>query len=400
MIITPNKRFVFILTIVLSGILSGCAGTIRAIHLNKSAEYSQKGEYRAAIDEANKALAINQSYHLAYINRGNAYQNLREYDNAIADYRHAIALQPEEALTHLSYIHLLIYLRRVHEAEEYAQDFLRTHPQSLLIKIGLADVFLAQKRYSEAYELTSSILPNVESSSRTGELTYTSKEEVIVTAYSSHAKAAAGLKKTIEASKAVDKMTIHPNDFYTSRTRAEINYIEGNWQQTVDTVLKLYIIATPQEKDSPDGIEALFLLGKSYFELGNMNKAKEAYEKFLTANKYEPEAFFNLGQIYLKLGDKQRAIENYSSAIQLRNDFSEALTNRGTLYLAAEQYNNAVLDFSAVLNKEPRNMDVLYKRAYSLCVNGDSGKGREDLAMILRINPKNSQAKQLRAHCN
>ncbi|MGH8549537.1 MAG: protein kinase domain-containing protein [Methylococcales bacterium] len=83
--------------------------------------------------------------------------------------------------------------------------------------------------------------------------------------------------------------------------RAKIHYTQGNWQQAVDELKRGYTRSTREELDSSYGLESRLLLGNSYFKLGNMLQAKEAYEQFLAANKYEPEAFFNPGIVYAKL---------------------------------------------------------------------------------------------------
>jgi tetratricopeptide (TPR) repeat protein len=328
-----------------------------------------------------------------------AYQATREYDNAFADYRHAMALQPKEAVTHWNYVELLIFLRRIPEATEHARQFLTENPQSLLAKLAVERTLEAQKRYAEAYELISDVLPKLETSMSENELRGVPKDQLFAYTYSYYGLVAAALGKTDEASKAVNKAATYRNDFWVYYYRAKIHYIQGKWQQAVDELKTGDARSTREELDSSEGLESRFLLGNSYLKLGDMVQAKEAYEQFLAANKFEPEAFYNLGIVYAKLGNSRQAIERYSSALKLNPDLVAALTNRGSLYLQEEQYNDAIADFSAVLAKQPRDTEVLYKRAYSLCISGKQRLGKEDLSAILRIEPGNNRAKKLLSQC-
>lgn len=389
-----------ILAFLLICALSGCARLNSAVHVNKAAEYLDKGEYNAAINEGTKAIAAKPDHYLAYINRGVAYQVSREYDNALADYRHAMALQPKFGITHMNYVELLIFLRRISEATEHARQFLAENPQSLLAKLTVEITLEAQKRYAEAYELILNLLPKLETSTNENDLNYVIKDNFFAHIYSRYGMVAAALGKTDEASKAINKAARLHYDFTVYYYRAKIHYIQGNWQQAADELKSGYARSTREELDSSKGLESRFLLGNSYLQLGGLGQAKEAYEQFLAANKFEPQAFTNLGIVYAKLGNNKQAIESYSSALKLKPDLVEALTNRGGLYILEKQYDAAIADFSAVLVQSPRDTNVLYKRAYSLCMSDKQRMAKKDLATILRIEPGNKRAKQLLSQCS
>ena len=56
-----------------------------------------KGRYDRAIEDYNKAIALDQNDAKAYYNRGVAYDGKGQYDGAIEDYNKAIALDPNLA---------------------------------------------------------------------------------------------------------------------------------------------------------------------------------------------------------------------------------------------------------------------------------------------------------------
>jgi tetratricopeptide (TPR) repeat protein len=55
------------------------------------------GQHDRAIEDYNKAIALNPNYAEAYYNRGNAYYFKGQYDRAIEEFNKAIALNPNDA---------------------------------------------------------------------------------------------------------------------------------------------------------------------------------------------------------------------------------------------------------------------------------------------------------------
>ncbi|MGH8569103.1 MAG: tetratricopeptide repeat protein, partial [Gammaproteobacteria bacterium] len=160
-----------------------------------------------------------------------------------------------------------------------------------------------------------------------------------------------------------------------------------------------YMQAKGTEKDSALGIESRFLLGQCYQQLGRWREAQEAYDEFVAANPHEKEAFANLGFVKAKLGDSEGAVANFSKALDLDPKFLDARRNRGTEYLRQKRYDMAIQDFSGALAEDVRDAGTLYKRAYAYCTSGEQKLGAKDLREVLRIDPKNDEAKALLREC-
>ena len=60
--------------------------------------YYEKGDYKAALDNFNKAIELNPKYAIAYISRGATYSNLDKHSEAIIDYSITIELNPKYAM--------------------------------------------------------------------------------------------------------------------------------------------------------------------------------------------------------------------------------------------------------------------------------------------------------------
>jgi len=71
-----------------------------AVYIFKGIAYHIKEQYHNAIDEYNKANALNPKYAYCYGCRGIAYYKIGQYDRAFTDYTRAIELNPQYAAAH------------------------------------------------------------------------------------------------------------------------------------------------------------------------------------------------------------------------------------------------------------------------------------------------------------
>jgi len=377
---------------------SGCARLLSAGHVNKAAQHTLAGEYDAAIVEGTKAIEAKPDHHLAYINRAVAYTYAQRYDLAEEDFRRAIALEPDEAIPHLGYVFLLVFMRREEQAAGHAESFLRSHPDSALLKCGLAMALERSKDYPRAHELASRCIAEVESGANSREVRYGAKEGFAVV-YGLHARLAARLGHKQEAWQSIEKAATIKNDFQVRYSRASIHYIEGNWEQALQVLREADARAQGAERDFMVGVESRFLLGQCYQQLGRWREAQGAYEEFIAANPREKEAFANLGLVKAKLGDSDSAVADFSKALELDPKFVDARRNRGTEYLRQKRYDSAIEDFSSVLAKDGDDTGTLYKRAYAYCTSEQRKLGTKDLRDVLRIEPKNDEARALLSEC-
>ncbi|OFY84655.1 MAG: hypothetical protein A3F72_01475 [Bacteroidetes bacterium RIFCSPLOWO2_12_FULL_35_15] len=73
-----------------------------SVELNYSGvEKDELKDYKGAIAEYSKAIALNPKYAIAYYNRGISKNNLKDYLGAIADYTKAIEINPKDAAPYL-----------------------------------------------------------------------------------------------------------------------------------------------------------------------------------------------------------------------------------------------------------------------------------------------------------
>ncbi|BDM83901.1 tetratricopeptide repeat protein [Acaryochloris marina] len=64
---------------------------------NRALRKYEQGDYKGAITDFDRVIALNPKNVMAYVHRGFAYDDMKEYSKAIADFDRAIALNPELA---------------------------------------------------------------------------------------------------------------------------------------------------------------------------------------------------------------------------------------------------------------------------------------------------------------
>jgi tetratricopeptide (TPR) repeat protein len=76
------------------------AKIVAMAHNNRGAAYRSKGDPERAIEDFNRAIALNPKHAKAYNNRGFAYYDKGQIDQAIKDFDKAIALDPKFAIAY------------------------------------------------------------------------------------------------------------------------------------------------------------------------------------------------------------------------------------------------------------------------------------------------------------
>lgn len=307
-------------------------------------------------------------------------------------------------------------------AETFIQkEIVITKPYNLFKILTYARLLNTKKKYSEAYQLTSKVLNDQKLSDYMAHV-----EQIILPhAYLTHAVSAAGLGLTGEALNfvnAADKFSGPNNYSSTTYYKAMVLAMLGHVPEATN-----YLRQRIDSNSSAKNADVLYwprvltYLAELYFAQNNLVQARDAYEAVVaygdkadaalnvelskkglayTKTFDEPEVHYSLAQTYALLGNKDKAIEHYGLVIKSAAYSTLAHTKRGAIYLEAKQYPEAITDFSAALKNEPRNTELLYKRAFSYCQIGSTVNAKADLNTIIAIDPKHPTAKYLLKQCH
>ena len=98
-----------------------------------------------------------------------------------------------------------------------------------------------------------------------------------------------------------------------------------------------------------------YLLGTTFLQLKEYNKAIKEFEISLRHNSNHPETYNNLGIALAEKKIYSEALINYGKAIEIKNDFIDAYLNRGISLNKLEKYQDAINDFKFVIKLQPEN---------------------------------------------
>ncbi|MCF0241948.1 MAG: tetratricopeptide repeat protein, partial [Treponema sp.] len=97
-------------------------------------------------------------------------------------------------------------------------------------------------------------------------------------------------------------------------------------------------------------------LGLSYYQLGDLTKALEVFQKGLTVSGTNKKILaFNAGNVCYALYDYSKAIEYYTLACKADPRYSQAVLNRANAYLMNQDFDNAIIDYERFLVMEPED---------------------------------------------
>ncbi len=123
-------------------------------------------------------------------------------------------------------------------------------------------------------------------------------------------------------------------------------YLEiGEYDKAIEAFTKV-LENVKEEKESIEGDEgaarALASIGVTYFKQGNLEKASEYFKQAVNIFPEDEELAFNVGEIYFKQGETDKAIEYFLLAVKIKERWAPPHRQLGYAYLNKGKYKLAV----------------------------------------------------------
>lgn len=175
-----------------------------------------------------------------------------------------------------------------------------------------------------------------------------------------------------------------PNDTTALYQRGHCYIDKGEYQKALNDFTLSF------EKTDKRNSNAAFNIGKSYFGLGDIDKAIEFYKTTLTLEPNDKYSFYELGYCYASLStpDKDNALKYYTKAIDQDKNYYDAYFNRGLLY--ATQFKNLKKGHADL----ERSIEIRPKNTLSYLYNGmlyrdeeDFGKAKDMFDKVIELYP-------------
>lgn len=113
--------------------------------------------------------------------------------------------------------------------------------------------------------------------------------------------------------------------------------VKGEAQKAVDFNKEAY------DYDKGDTV-IIDNFGKSYYLLGQYEKAMEMYKMLLEKKPEFPEAYYNYGLVLLSMGDKEKALENMEDALKYSFSYLSTVTKEEVENKISELNNSKVIE--------------------------------------------------------
>ena len=125
------------------------------------------------------------------------------------------------------------------------------------------------------------------------------------------------------------------------------------------------------KKDKKDA-EAWFLLGSTYAQTGEFDKAIDCLRRSVSINRRVAITHNNLGLVYLRTNQFKQAHDCFEKALTLEPDSVSTLFNLGNALRAAQQLDKAEATYRKVLQLQPDLSGVINNLGITLYDKGDS----------------------------
>ena len=138
--------------------------------------------------------------------------------------------------------------------------------------------------------------------------------------------------------------------------------------------------------------EDFFILGITFEQQGEMEKAIDYYDKAIERNPGYIEAYTNRGCAKGKLGDYAGAISDCNKVIEYNPQSAGAYNNRGNIKRDLGDYKKAIVDYDKAIEYNPQSAEAYYNRGTIKGKLGDYAGAISDCDKAIEHNPEYADA--------
>jgi tetratricopeptide (TPR) repeat protein len=149
-------------------------------------------------------------------------------------------------------------------------------------------------------------------------------------------------------------------------------------------------------------------LGALAYQVGEMQEAVKEFQAALEADPDDPDTHYQLGATYLTMaqptaegqqpdmGLLEQARQELERALELAPNKPEALVGLGNYYMVMNQFPEAIEKLELAVEENPTMREALFALGRAYAVNGQIARAKETLQMFLDTDPPEVWAGQAR----
>ena len=296
----------------------------------KGYEALQRGDFKDAMANYDRAVELKPDYAVTYIKRGRFKLSRDDKSGAIADFNRAIKLKP---------------------------DYIKAYNSRGIVKDESGDHMGAIADFNRAIELNPIFAKAY------------NNRGFVKAKLGDHAGAIADFNRAIELG----------HDF------AEAYKNRGNAYRSLDRHSDAVADYDRTIKLKPNDAEIYNNRGDVNRILGHNNEAIADFNQAIELKSNYAEAYKNRGAVKSDLGNHRSAIADYDRAIELDPDLAEAYKTRGDVNRILGRDSEAIADYARAIKYKPNYTKAYYNRGLAYDSLGDEKNARKDLLKAQKL---------------
>jgi tetratricopeptide (TPR) repeat protein len=342
---------------------------------------AQKSDMSSLMDSSARIIALQPAAPDGYALRALAEMSLKQYVGAEQDARKAVQLAPQATLGYLQMGHLMAVQLKLPQAESWYRQALGRDKNSEEALRGVLNVYLAQKQTDKALKTVNDQIALSPDNSAFYSLLGT-----VQVSKPDYPGAIASYKKAVELNK----------------NNADAYLKLGQVQAKTGALDDALATAVQGNQNNPKAPEFFLLMGSVYEKKHDLEKARESYEKALQLRPDDALASNNLAYVLLETnGNPDLALSLAQTARRGLPEVANVADTLGWAFYQKGIYASAISMFQeaiklAAKNKEPESATYHYHLGLAYAKTEQPVLAKEHLERALKINPKYSDADDVR----
>ncbi len=141
-------------------------------------------------------------------------------------------------------------------------------------------------------------------------------------------------------------------------------------------------------KKYPNVIVAYYNKGTAWQDLGEYEKAIEAYTTTIYIDPMHLSSYSNRGILLAQSGKINEALQDFNKVEEIDSNFLSIYTNRGNTKAILGKYEEAILDYNKIISKNPNATDAILNRALAKILLNQNESALDDLDKLIQMNLK------------
>ncbi len=138
----------------------------------------------------------------------------------------------------------------------------------------------------------------------------------------------------------------------------------------------------------PKVIVAYYNKGTALQDLGENEKAIEAYTTAIYIDPMHLSSYSNRGLLLAQSGKINEALQDFDKVEEIDSNFLSIYTNRGNTKAILGKYEEAIVDYNKIISKNPNATDAILNRAIAKILLNQNESALDDLEKLIQMNLK------------